>query len=138
MPYASLIILFNEEGRVLLLRRSQQVDSYPGLYGFPGGKIEEGETSVDAAVRELYEEASLKIRPADLVYVFTMNKEESKDIIFYIATKWRGSPKVDWESDSFIWADPSSMSELDMVPTPKIVFELITSWADFMRPEDKG
>lgn len=132
MPYASLIILFNEEGKVLLLKRSQKVDSYAGMYGFPGGKIESGETSIDAAVRELFEETSLKVRPKDLVYVFTMNKEPSKDIVFFIASEWSGDPKVDWESESFLWGDPSSIEDLSMVPTPDIVFDLIRSWAKFM------
>ena len=86
-----MIILFNKQGKVLLLKRSEKVDSYPGMYGFPGGKIQDKETSVDAAVRELFEETKLRIRPIDLVYVFTMKKSSSKDIIFYIARNWRGT-----------------------------------------------
>ncbi len=129
MPYASLVIIFNEEKKVLLLKRSQEVDSYQGLWGFPGGTIEEGEASVNAAVREVFEETSLKISPKNLVYVFTMRKEPYKDIIFYIASQWSGSPKIDWESDDYDWFDPSEMKGLNIVPTPEIVFELISSWA---------
>jgi 8-oxo-dGTP diphosphatase len=129
MPYASLVIIFNDKGEVLLLKRSQKVDSYRGLWGFPGGKREEGETSVDAAIREVYEETSLKIWQKYLVYVFTMKREPYKDIIFYLTSQWSGEPKVDWESDEFRWFKPSEIADLKMVPTPKIVFELIDAWS---------
>lgn len=131
MAYASLVILFNENGEVLLLKRSNKVDSYSGKYGFPGGKIEDGETSLEAAVREVKEETDLNIKQKNLAYVFTMSKDNSKDIIFYIAKEWNGKVKVDWESDEFFWAKPSLLDSIDLVPTPNIVFDLIKAWAKF-------
>lgn len=130
MPYASLVIIFDDENKVLLLKRSQKVDSHRGEWGFPGGKIEEGETSVDAAVREVYEETRLRISPKNLVYVFTMKKDSYKDIVFYISNKWTGSPSVDWESDEFKWFEPKELPVKNMIPAPKIVFDMIRTWAD--------
>jgi 8-oxo-dGTP diphosphatase len=131
MPYASLVIIFNDKNKVLLLKRSQKVDTYRGLWGFPGGKIEDGETSVDAAVREVSEETGLEVYQKKLVYVFTMIKEPYKHIVFFLTNEWSGSPRVDWESDEFGWFDPSELSDLNMVPAPKIVFDMIESWAKF-------
>ena len=57
-------------------------------------------------------------------------KDSGKEIVFFITNKWSGSPQVDWESDDFKWVKPSDMSSTDMVPAPKIVFELIDAWAE--------
>mgnify|MGYP001365456606 CR=1 FL=1 len=129
MPYASLVIIFNKDNKVLLLKRSKKVDSYPEYWGFPGGKREDGETSVEAAVREVREETSLTVYPKELAYVFTMKRGEHKDIVFYITKKWSGTPSIDWESDEFRWVDPKDMSQLNMVPTPKLVYDLIDAWS---------
>ncbi|MDY0389292.1 MAG: NUDIX hydrolase [Desulfobulbus oligotrophicus] len=53
---ATIGVLFKEEC-VLLVRRKNPPDA--GKWGFPGGKIEWGETIVDAAVREIFEETNV-------------------------------------------------------------------------------
>ena len=65
MAYASLVIIFNKKNEVLLLKRSEKVDSFRGLWGFPGGKREDGELSLEAAVREVKEETDLDILKKD-------------------------------------------------------------------------
>ena len=129
MSYASLVIIFNDKNEVLLLKRSQKVDSYRGLWGFPGGKREDEETSVDAAIREVKEETALTIYAKELAYVFTMKRESGRNIVFYITNKWSGTPQVDWESDEYRWFDASVISGINIVPSPKIVFELIEAWS---------
>ena len=52
-------IIQNEKGEILLLQRSYQDDFGPGKWCLPGGKIEEGETALEGAQRELYEETNL-------------------------------------------------------------------------------
>jgi 8-oxo-dGTP pyrophosphatase MutT (NUDIX family) len=54
------------QGRVLLQRRRDN-----GLWGFPGGLIELGESATDAVVREFREEVGLQIEPRRLVGVYT-------------------------------------------------------------------
>ncbi|MEN7538812.1 NUDIX domain-containing protein, partial [Aurantiacibacter flavus] len=53
-PIAATIAVVLREGQVLLVRRANPPDA--GRWGFPGGKIETGETIEQAAIRELYEE----------------------------------------------------------------------------------
>ena len=53
-----LIAPFDEEGNVLLLKRDDDKHC-GGLWSFPGGKVETGESSEDAAMRELKEETGL-------------------------------------------------------------------------------
>lgn len=56
-PIVATIGVLFKDGKVLLVRRANPPDA--GRWGFPGGKIERGETVKDAAVRELYEETSI-------------------------------------------------------------------------------
>lgn len=56
-PIAAVLAVVVHEGRVLLVRRANPPDA--GLWGFPGGKIEHGETVAAAALRELLEETAV-------------------------------------------------------------------------------
>jgi mutator protein MutT len=51
--------LFVRDGMVLLVRRSLHRSTYPGLWSFPGGHVEQGETLADALVREVQEEVGV-------------------------------------------------------------------------------
>lgn len=62
----------DEEGRILLLRRSDG----DNLWGFPGGGIELGERAADAVVREVREEIGLEVEPVALIGVYS-NPEHS-------------------------------------------------------------
>ena len=58
-PTAAVIgVVFHNE-RVLLVRRANPPDA--GRWGLPGGKIDMGETIVEAAVREIYEETGVRV-----------------------------------------------------------------------------
>lgn len=57
-PITATISAVIQAGAVLLVRRANPPDA--GRWGFPGGKIETGETIRQAAVRELYEETGLQ------------------------------------------------------------------------------
>ena len=65
-PIVAAIAVVIQDGRVLLVRRANPPDA--GRWGFPGGKIEAGETIEQAAVRELFEETAIR---AEARHVFT-------------------------------------------------------------------
>lgn len=54
----ALVAAFNSDRQVLLLKRPDDVHQ-GGFWSFPGGKVDEGETPLDAVVREFREETSL-------------------------------------------------------------------------------
>ncbi len=60
-PIPATIAAVVRDDHVLLVRRANPPDA--GRWGFPGGKIDQGETIEDAAIRELLEEAGVRAEP---------------------------------------------------------------------------
>jgi 8-oxo-dGTP pyrophosphatase MutT (NUDIX family) len=54
-------IIYNEKGEILILRRSIDDAFYPDCWSLPGGKIENGESTEQAIIREIKEETNLKV-----------------------------------------------------------------------------
>lgn len=61
------IAVFNAKGDILLTRRAQEKSQYPGCWEIPGGCAQAGETSLEAACRELREETGIVVQPGELV-----------------------------------------------------------------------
>ncbi|MDP1794985.1 MAG: CoA pyrophosphatase [Acidimicrobiales bacterium] len=70
---AVLAALFEEDGeaRVILTRRASHMRSHTHEVSFPGGRIEEGETAVEAALREAHEEIALDSSAIEIVGTLT-------------------------------------------------------------------
>jgi 8-oxo-dGTP diphosphatase len=64
-PIPAVIAVVIRNGWTLLVRRANPPDA--GLWGFPGGKIEFGETVKDAAIRELLEETAVHAEARDVL-----------------------------------------------------------------------
>jgi 8-oxo-dGTP pyrophosphatase MutT (NUDIX family) len=64
-PSARVVVL-DDQGRLLLIQVDDPLDDKPPVWITPGGAIEAGETSRQAASRELVEETGLVVRPTDL------------------------------------------------------------------------
>ncbi|HLO74891.1 MAG TPA: NUDIX hydrolase [Magnetospirillum sp.] len=66
-PMPAAIAMVARDGRALLARRGKDGGTDP--WGFPGGMIELGETVLEAAARELFEETGIRARPEAVVEV---------------------------------------------------------------------
>lgn len=110
MPTAKLVakaVLMNDEGKILILRRSETDRVRPGELDLPGGGVDENESYEDAAQREIREEAGLDVSLKDLHLVFTDTNyyEGSTTIRFLYAAKLSGDPEIrlSYEHDEFAW-----------------------------------
>lgn len=97
-------IVFNDKGQVLLTQHSQNKH-----WSFPKGLIDPGQTSEEAAVREVKEEGGVEAEIVDKVgyskYVYTLNGEKIFKVVTYFLMKYKsGDPKDhDWEVEEVGW-----------------------------------
>ncbi|MBK0326450.1 NUDIX hydrolase [Rhodobacteraceae bacterium F11138] len=78
-PLLGAIAVVVTDSHVLLARRANPPDA--GLWGFPGGHVELGETALDAAARELHEETGITARPVEyLSNIDVLERDAQGDI----------------------------------------------------------
>ena len=63
----AVAVIRNPEGKYLLLKRHKNEVAYPGMYTFPGGKVEGNDTIEETLVKEVEEEAGLKLKPGKIL-----------------------------------------------------------------------
>src|SRR5687768_7608660 len=102
------------DGRVLIARRPT-AKHHGGRWEFPGGKIEEGESLLGAARRELREELDvevLDVRPAKYI------REDitSGFVIEFAPTIIHGEPRA-LEHDELVWVEHSALLNYDLAPS---------------------
>lgn len=124
--YADMII-FNQENKVLFVKRNKDDDFQGGKYALPGGHVEPAEDPLLSAIREVDEELSLVIEKnkAYPVGIF----EDTKVLINYFCTKIDDSflniILEERELQQYEWIDLSQIGELDLILNLKDNFENI-------------
>lgn len=109
--------LVDADGRVLLQQRPEGTPM-AGLWEFPGGKIEPGETPEAALIRELEEELGIEtwqscLAPAAFASEALGNKHLL--LLLYVCRKWKGIPELR-HAAAMKWVRPAEMYQLEMPP----------------------
>ena len=74
--FKSAHVVIIKDGNVLIMKRSSTDPWMPGHYGLPGGKLNSGENTIEAACRECKEEASIEVFPKDLIFLPEVSKDK--------------------------------------------------------------
>lgn len=120
-PTPVVTVFLRSRGEVLLLRRSTDVDSYPGQWGAVAGHVEQDDPEA-SALQEIEEETGLhehKVTLAQQGSPFTVN-DDDRD------TRWRVHPflfdvdtrsiETNWETAEAEWASPTTLLRRETVP----------------------
>ena len=113
----SAVALVDADGRVLLAQRPAG-KAMAGLWEFPGGKVNPGETPETALIRELAEELGIDVT-ASCLAPFTFASHSYPDfhllMPLYICRKWSGIP-VAREGQHLTWVRPARLGDYPMPP----------------------
>ena len=105
------------DGRVLLCQRPEG-KQLAGLWEFPGGKVEPGETPEACLIRELDEELGIKVSHACLApFVFASHEYETFHLLMplYLVRRWEGRVTAK-EHKGLAWVKPRDMDRYPMPP----------------------
>jgi 8-oxo-dGTP diphosphatase len=113
--------LVDAEGRVLVQRRPAG-GPHAGLWEFPGGKVEPGETPADALARELAEELGIAVAPGDCApAAFAWEGRDGARpllLLLFRCRRWRGTPRA-LHADALAWHPPAALETLAMPPADR-------------------
>lgn len=107
--------LINKEGQVLIAQRPEG-KSMAGLWEFPGGKIESGETPEYALMRELKEELGIETRPCCFAPIgFASHSYEDFHLLMplFVCRVWEGTVKTK-EHSALKWVKANDLYDYPM------------------------
>ena len=108
-------------GRVLVVKRAEP--PHAGLWAFPGGMVEQGESPQEAAARETLEEVGLKVKIEDVFYIASYLPDElgrvgrsQVVVIDFLAKPLNGRVVLNSESLDSRWVLPAEVAALETTP----------------------
>jgi 8-oxo-dGTP diphosphatase len=122
--------LIDADKRVLIAQRPEG-KPMAGLWEFPGGKVEEGETPEDTIIRELDEELAVKVtKPCLAPLTFASHDYREFHILMplFVCRRWEGDP-VPREFQALKWVRANRLRDFPMPPADE---PLISHLADLL------
>ena len=110
----------------LLMHQRPLAKHHGGLWEFPGGKVESGESPQAALVRELEEELGIGVDSADCMPAgFASGPLDPGDarqlvILLYSCARWHGEPRA-LEGEAVEWCSADEAAELDLAPLDRVL-----------------
>lgn len=125
----SAVALIDVDGRVLLAQRPEG-KSMAGLWEFPGGKVEPGETPEAALIRELQEELGIDTWASCLApLTFASHRYDDFHLLMplFACRKWNGTPRSN-EGQSLKWVRATDLKSYPMPPADVPLIPILRDW----------
>jgi len=123
------VALIDKDGRVLLAQRPES-KSMAGLWEFPGGKVEHGETPETALIRELHEELGIETWSSCLApLTFASHNYDNCHLLMplFACRKWGGIPQAK-EGQTLAWVKPDKLRNYPMPPADIPLIPILRDW----------
>lgn len=125
----SAVALIDVDGRVLLAQRPEG-KSMAGLWEFPGGKVELGETPEAALIRELREELGIETWDSCLApLTFASHSYDDFHLLMplFACRKWQGIPSPQ-EGQVLKWVRADALKDYPMPPADIPLIPILRDW----------
>ena len=132
MENAVNLIILNDEGKILLIKRSSAELIEPDAWSIPGGRVEENENYETALSREIEEELGVAI--ADFAYFksYFVNSPRAVRVVYFYGTIASNNIILNHESSSFFWFDTTEISDLHLAFNQK---QVLVDFLEFKKTE---
>jgi 8-oxo-dGTP pyrophosphatase MutT (NUDIX family) len=105
--------IWQPDAAMILTRRSASLRSHPGQWALPGGRLDGSESAEQAALRELHEEVSVSLGPADVL---------GRLDDFLTRSGFVMTPVVVWGGPRLTtWADPQEVASVHRIPLAELL-----------------
>ncbi|NMM45270.1 8-oxo-dGTP diphosphatase MutT [Rhodospirillaceae bacterium KN72] len=123
------VALIDADGRVLIAKRPEG-KKLGGLWEFPGGKVDPGETPEHALIRELQEELGIDTRTSCLAPIgFASHAYDDFHLLMplYVCRVWQGTPSS-MEGQELAWVRPNRLGDYPMPPADIPLVAQLRDW----------
>ena len=123
------VALIDADGRVLIAKRPEG-KALAGLWEFPGGKVEQGETPEAALIRELKEELAIDVTVGCLApLAFASHAYETFHLLMplYVCRVWGGTVSSN-EGQEIVWVRANRLSTYPMPPADEPLVAILRDW----------
>ncbi|MBI5220875.1 MAG: NUDIX hydrolase [Candidatus Liptonbacteria bacterium] len=122
----AVAVIRNNAGKYLVLKRSECEHAYPGMYTFPGGKVEGNDTIEETLIKEVKEEAGLALKSGKILLkdkaIHRPDGQTSKSFSYLCEVEEEGPVTISADFSDYRWV---SVAELRDIPHVGIEEELL-------------
>jgi len=110
------VAIIDRYDRLLLLLRGETAPWMPNRYCLPGGGLNSGESLIDGAVREIYEETSIELDSNFLVPMTVKYNCDYNKIVMVYKSPNMLSVSLNWEHSDYQWVGRQTALDMKLVP----------------------
>ena len=109
------VLLTDQDGKILILKRSTDSKTNPGKWELPGGKVDQGESFDHALIREVYEETNLKISLEHVVGASEQNLHIIRAVHIIMSGKIvEGDLNLSSEHEGYAWVMIETLPDYEL------------------------
>ena len=126
--------ILQKGNKILLLQRSQKVGTYKGMWGGITGFVDEDETPLQTAYKEIFEETGIKdnqiklklvLKPISFTDIYRGKQYDWVVHPFVFELLVSQNIRCDWEHEQYRWVDPLELDKFNTVPRFKEIIRMV-------------